>query len=288
MTDNRKDNSYIDLHIHTKASDGTFSPTEMVEYAKSKNIVAVAITDHDTVAGIEEGLIAGKKMGIEVIPGIEFSTEIDELSFHIVGLFIDHKDKTLLELTEQIQNSRYNRAKMIIEKVNALNVGPEITLQEIEEISSGLIGRPHIASTMIKKGYAKTMDEVFDKFLERGRPCYVPRFKLRPQDAVSIIAKMKAIAILAHPGFIPKGFNFDEFLEDLKKFGLAGIEVIYPTHSPEQRKFFRKLAKKFDLLESGGSDCHGELGNGPYIGRTKIHYRNLQKMKDRLGKKSSK
>ncbi len=285
MTNNRKENSFIDLHIHTKASDGTFSPTEMVEYAKSKNVVAVAITDHDTVAGIEEGLIAGKEMGIEVIPGIEFSTEIDDISFHIVGLFVDHKDKTLLELTDQIQNSRHNRAKMIIEKVNALNVGPEITLQEVEEVASGLIGRPHIASIMIEKGYATKMDEVFEKFLVRGGPCYVPRFKLKPQEAVSILAKMNAISILAHPGFIPIGYNFDEFLEDLKKFGLAGIEVIYPTHSPDQRKFFRKLAKKFDLLESGGSDCHGELSGGPYIGRTKITYQYLQKMKDRFGKK---
>lgn len=285
MTNNRKDNSFIDLHIHTTASDGTFSPSEMVEYAKSKNIVAVAITDHDTIAGIEEGLIAGKELGIEVIPGIEFSTEIDEISFHIVGLFLDYKDKALLELTEQIQNARYNRAKMIIEKVNALNVGPGITLQEVEESANGLIGRPHIASIMIKKGYAKAMDEIFDKFLERGGPCYVPRFKLRPQEAVSIIAKMNALPILAHPGLIPKGFNFDEFLEDLKKFGLAGIEVIYPTHTPDQRKFFRKLAKKFDLLESGGSDCHGERGNGPYIGRTKIPYHRLQKMKDRFGRK---
>ncbi len=285
MTNSRRDNSFIDLHIHTKASDGTFSPTEMVEYAKSKNVVAVAITDHDTVAGIEEGLIAGKEMGIEVIPGIEFSTEIDDISFHIVGLFVDHKDKTLLELTDQIQNSRHHRAKKIIEKVNALNVGPEITLQEVEEVASGLIGRPHIATVMIEKGYAKKMDEVFDKFLERGGPCYVPRFKLKPQEAVSILTKMNAISILAHPGFIPIGYNFDEFLEDLKKFGLAGIEVIYPTHSPNQRKFFRKLAKKFDLLESGGSDCHGELGGGPYIGRTKITYSYLQKMKDRFGKK---
>ncbi len=285
MTNNRKDNSFIDLHLHTKASDGTFSPSEMVEYAKSKNIVAVAITDHDTVAGVEEGLIAGKKMGIEVIPGIEFSTEIDQISFHIVGLFVDHKDKTLLELTKQIQNARKNRAIMIIEKVNALNIGPKITLQEVEALASGLIGRPHIATVMIEKGYAKAMDEVFSKFLERGASCYVPRFKLRPQEAVSIIAKMKAIPILAHPGFIPKGFNFDEFLEDLKKFGLAGIEVIYPSHSIEQRNFFRQLAKKFDLLESGGSDCHGKLGGGPYIGRTKIPYYCLQKMKVRFGKK---
>ena len=285
ISNNNKMNSFIDLHLHTNASDGTFTPTELVEHAKAKDIVAIAITDHDTVAGIDEAIEAGKRLNIEVIPGIEFSTEIDHISFHIVGLFVDHHNEKLLQLTSEIRNARANRAKKIIEKVNTLNLGPTITYEEVEAKAHGLIGRPHIATIMIEKGYAKSIDEVFDKFLERGAPCYVSRFKFTPQKAVQFLFEMKAIPILAHPGLSPRDFNFEEFIEELKKFGLAGLEVLYPTHTPEQRRYFRELVIKNDLLQSGGSDCHGYLNGGPYIGKTKLPYRFLQRMKDKFGKK---
>ena len=205
---NNKMNSFIDLHLHTNASDGTFTPSELVEQAKAKHIVSIAITDHDTVAGIDEALEAGKKFNVEVIPGIEFSTEIDNISFHVVGLFVDHHDEKLLQLTSEIRNARENRAKKIIEKVNALKVGPTITFEEVSARAKGLIGRPHIATVMIQKGYAKSIDEVFNKFLERGAPCYVSRFKITPQEAVQILFEMNAIPILAHPGLSPRDFNF--------------------------------------------------------------------------------
>ncbi|MBY8995906.1 MAG: PHP domain-containing protein [Candidatus Heimdallarchaeota archaeon] len=274
--------SFIDLHLHTTASDGTFSPTQVVKVAIELKLKAIAITDHDTVGGIIEAREAAENEPIDVIPGIEFSTEIHSESFHIVGLFVDYQNKDLLKLTHEIQNAREIRAKKIIEKVNSLNAGPKITFQEVLELSEGLIGRPHIGEVMIRNGYAKTMTEVFENFLKRGGPCYVPRFKLSPKEAIEFLLGINAIPILAHPGYVSSEIDLDSFLGELKQYGLMGLEVYYPSHSEEQIKHFRELAKKYDLLESGGTDCHGKLNEGPFIGSLNIPYTILEKIKERF------
>ncbi|MBN1329711.1 MAG: PHP domain-containing protein [Candidatus Heimdallarchaeota archaeon] len=273
----------IDLHIHTTASDGTFSPNQVVKIASQLKLKAIAITDHDTVKGIEEALEAAKSEDIEIISGIEFSTEINNESIHIVGLFVDHKNLELKKLTYEILNAREIRAQKIIEKVNELNIGPKITLEEVKEISNGVIGRPHIGEIMVKKGYAKSQNQVFTNFLRRNGPAYVPRFKLSPKEAIQFLCKIKAIPILAHPGYISPEIQIDEFIKDLATDGLAGIEVYYPTHTKENVKLFKELAKKYHLLESGGSDCHGLLNDGPFIGSLKIPYSILAKMKEKFG-----
>ncbi len=277
--------SNVDLHIHTTASDGTFSPSQVVKISVELKLNAIAITDHDTVNGVSEALKAADGEEIEVIPGIEFSTEINSESIHIVGLYVNHLNKELLELTDEIQNAREKRAEKIIEKVNSLEVGPEISLEEVKEISDGLIGRPHIGEIMIQKGYAESMNEIFEKFIKRGAPCYVPRFKLTPFEAIKFLKRIKAIPILAHPGYVSDTIDLNNFIKKLKKVGLAGIEVYYPSHTIEQIKKFKELAKKYKLLESGGSDCHGKLNEGPFIGSLKIPYSVLQKMKKKYKKK---
>ncbi|HUT82809.1 MAG TPA: PHP domain-containing protein [Candidatus Bathyarchaeia archaeon] len=272
----------IDLHIHTTASDGTFSPNQVVKIASQLKLRAIAITDHDTVDGIEEAIEAAKSENIEIIPGIEFSTEIYDESIHIVGLFVDHTNSELKKLTYEILNAREIRAKKIIEKVNELNIGPKITIEEIKEISNGVIGRPHIGEIMVKKGYAKSLNLVFTNFLRRNGPAYVPRFKLTPKEAIKFLCKIKAIPILAHPGHISSEILLDEFIGDLASEGLAGIEVYYPSHTEENIKLFKELAKKYNLLESGGSDCHGSLNEGPFIGSMKIPYSILAHMKEKF------
>ncbi len=276
--------SYIDLHLHTTASDGTFSPTQVVKIALELKLKAIAITDHDTVSDIEEAIKAAKNEPIEIIPGIEFSTEINSESFHIVGLFVDYKDKDLLKLTHQIRNAREIRAKKIIEKVNALEKGPKITFKEIQEISDGLIGRPHIGEIMIRKGYAETLTEVFENYLRRGGSCYVPRFKLTPKEAIKFLKKIKSIPILAHPGYISEEINLEAFIHELKETGLMGLEVYYPSHTKGQIEDFKELAKKFDLLVSGGTDCHGKLNEGPFIGSLNIPYYLLEEIKKHVSK----
>ncbi|MHA1212888.1 MAG: PHP domain-containing protein [Candidatus Heimdallarchaeota archaeon] len=280
-TNDSSNKGFVDLHLHTNASDGTFTPNQVVKIASELKLKAIAITDHDTVSGISEALEAASSETIEVIPGIEFSTEINDESIHIVGLYIDHTNPELLKKTFEIENSRELRAQKIIEKINALDIGPEITLEEVKSISNGLIGRPHIGEILIKKGYAKSMNEVFTLLLRRGKPAYVPRFKLTPKEAIEFLKKIGAIPILAHPGFISDSIDLDKFVQDLIKAGLAGIEVYYPSHNEDDVRRFKELVKKNNLLESGGSDCHGMLNDGPFIGSVKIPYQVLVKIKEK-------
>ncbi|MHA1739909.1 MAG: PHP domain-containing protein [Candidatus Heimdallarchaeota archaeon] len=280
MKETDKLNTYVDLHVHSNASDGTYTPKQIVKYAAKKGLTAVALTDHDTISGIKEGLRAARRAGIELIPGVEFSTEIGSESFHIVGLYIDHKKKALIDLTKEIGNSRELRSKKIIAKINDMNAGPKIVFEEVNALADGVIGRPHIASILIEKGYAKSIEEVFAKYLNRGAPGYVPRFKLTPKEAVHILKKNGATPILAHPCYVSDKFDLKEFLIEHQKEGLEGIEVYYPSHSPRQTKFFRNLAEELGLLMSGGSDCHGELNGGPYIGNIRVRYELLQKIKE--------
>jgi predicted metal-dependent phosphoesterase TrpH len=288
MKESDKLNTYVDLHIHSTASDGTYTPTQIVNYAVTKGLTAVALTDHDTIDGIKEGLRAARKARIELIPGIEFSTEIGSESFHIVGLYINHKKKELIDLTKEIGNSREIRSKKIIKKINDMNVGPEITFEEVNKLADGVIGRPHIASVLMKKGYADSVEEVFAKYLNRDAPGYVPRFKLTPKEAIHILKKNGATPILAHPCYVARKFDLKEFLIDHQKEGLEGIEVYYPSHSPRQTKLYKKLAEELGLLMSGGSDCHGELNGGPYIGKIKVSYELLHKIKEFRKKQSNK
>lgn len=280
--DNNKTEKTVDLHLHTTASDGTFTPSELVRYSKLIKLSAIAITDHDSVGGIQEGLQAAKKERIELVSGIELSTEIDDFSVHIVGLFVDHTNKKLLQLTEEIQNAREKRAKQIVKKINSLNTGPKISFKEVKDSAEGLIGRPHIAELLIKKGYVKNMEEAFSKYLKRGAPCYVQRFKLTPQKGIKFLNKIGAITILAHPGLLPERIDFEKFIEDLVESGLDGIEVFYPTHSYKQKENLKKIAERKQLLISGGSDCHGLLNNGPFVGSQRIPYSILEKIKEKL------
>ncbi|MEA2071234.1 MAG: PHP domain-containing protein, partial [Asgard group archaeon] len=262
----------IDLHLHTTASDGTFTPSEMVKFAKVKGLSAIAITDHDTVNGVPEAIYAGKKEKLEVISGIEFSTEYHNQSIHIVGLFVDYLDKELLKLTKEIVQSRKTRAIKMIEKINALDEGNPLTIQEIEKKADGLIGKLHIANTMVEKGYADTIDEIFEKYLKRDAKCYVPRFKLSPKQAIEFLNKKKAIPILAHPGLYDF-LDLKQFLIKHKSHGLKGIEVYYPSHSPKYQQKLKELAKELNLCVSGGSDCHGEVNNDPLCGSLHIPYK---------------
>ncbi|MBD3189380.1 MAG: PHP domain-containing protein [Candidatus Heimdallarchaeota archaeon] len=283
MNSKQPEQRFVDLHTHSTASDGTFTPTELIQYAVSKDLAAVAITDHDTVAGIPEGIQAAKKYGIEFVPGIELSTEIKTTSIHIVGLYINHRNQKLLDLCDEINHSREKRAEKIIAKINTLTLGPAITMAEVKSKAHGLIGRPHIAEIMIEKGFVQSIDEAFKKYLARGAPGYVPRFKLTPSEGVSFLKTIGAIPILAHPGILPEKFPLESLIKTLLPKGLAGLEVEYFLHPPERKGYLRSLVEKYDLVESGGSDCHGHLNGGPFLGTVDIPYEILATIKERFG-----
>lgn len=273
----------IDLHTHSLASDGSMSPAELVRYAKEKGLSAVALTDHDTVEGVKEALDEGNKIGIEVIPGIEISTNFKP-EMHILGYFFNKSEYTDIqtELTA-IRRGREERNTKIINRLNELGIA--ITEEEVKEVALGdTIGRPHFARLLVNKGYVKTMKEAFDKYLGKDGLAYFKRPELEPADGIKLIKNAGGIPVIAHPALLKLSNNdMDKLLLELKGFGLAGIEAIYSENSKEETGNLLRLAVKHQLLVTGGSDFHGtyksEIEIGIGRGNLKVPYELLEKLK---------
>jgi predicted metal-dependent phosphoesterase TrpH len=259
----------IDLHLHTTASDGTLSPTEIVRYAKQKRLEAIAITDHDTVEGVEEALLASKENGIEVVPGIEISAEYPNGTLHILGYYIDCKDKTFLEKLAVLQKARSERNPRIARKLQEL--GLDIGYEEVQqEAGTGQVGRPHFAQVLVKKGFVHNIQEAFEKYLKKGASAYTDKFRFQVQDAITNILDSGGIPVLSHP-FTLNCRDEQELtvlIERWMDFGLQGIEVYYSEHNASQTRLYEKIADQYNLLTTGGSDFHGnniqgiDLGSG--------------------------
>jgi hypothetical protein len=244
----------IDLHIHTSASDGRFSPGEIVQLAAKLGLSAIAICDHDTIDGIAPALAAAEAIpGLRVIPGVEVSTLAPGSEVHVLGYFIETTDPELKNALDGLRNSRRERAKAIIAKLKSLDI--HIDWQRVQELAgSGSLGRPHIAQAMLEKGYIAYFKEAFDKYIGLGGPAYVERFKITPAEAVALIIRANGLPVLAHP--LTAG-EPEAMIAGLKEAGLAGIEVYYDNYNENERASLAKLARKYDLIATGGSDYHG-------------------------------
>lgn len=258
----------IDLHAHTTASDGSLSPRGLVEMAHRNNLSALGITDHDTIDGWDEAREAAKDSGIEIVPGVELSTSYEGGRFHLLGYFID-ENSPLVETLRRIQRARANRNEVIFENLRELGVPLEE--EEVRALAgpNGLLGRPHFARAMVARGYVASTQEAFDLYLADGKPAYATKDVLTPQEAIQGIHEAGGLAIWAHPPLNEK-FSFDELEEELRRWiswGLDGLETRYGRYTPQQNEWTKTMAKKYDLLEGGGSDFHGaskpdiELGN---------------------------
>lgn len=273
---------YADLHLHTKASDGINSPSEVVALAKEKGFSAIAITDHDTTAGLKEAIQAGNKYDLEVIPGIELSTLQGERDIHILGYYPDPANQALQEMLDKMIDVRKNRALYMVKKLNQL--GYAVELSRVKEIAgTEFIGRPHMARALLEKGYIKDLSEAFsEKLIGRGGKAYVERFKLTPEEAIAVLIKAGAVPVLAHPGFLSQGPALvEEEITPLIKNGLAGIEVYYSKHSAEQEEYYKGIAEQHNLLITGGSDCHGQSGAENSLGKIKLPYHYVDALKKR-------
>ena len=241
-----------DLHIHTAFSDGTHTPEEIVELAKKADLGTIAITDHDVVAGIDGAQKKGEGVGVEVIPGIEFTTEAFDTEIHILGYFIEHHDPKLIEAITKIQKGREKRIFKICEKLKGLGIN--LDPQKVFEIAGHrAAGRPHVARALVAEGYVKDFREAFDKYIDFHGPAYVSHYKLSPEEAVKLVISAKGIPVYAHPAVS----NCDRIIPDLMLAGLAGIEVYCTGHNHRQTQHYLNLARKYGLLASGGSDYHG-------------------------------
>lgn len=279
----------IDLHIHSSFSDGSMSPSELVTYASRQGLAAIAITDHDTIDGIEEATCAGKRLGVEVIEGLELSIKHREKEVHLLGYLFRTEENALLLALQRLQAARLERNHNILAKL--YDLGVKIEMPDLEKISGhGQCGRPHIAQLLIQKGVVKNMDEAFERYLARDGLAYVPRHVLQADEAIAMIKNAGGLAVLAHPQQIEKsGEDVSAAIASLHAKGLDGIEVYYPTHSRRFRKKLLAIAKKHNLLLTGGSDYHGSIRPGTTLAGGKncsVAKQLLDEMKQRLGKKS--
>ncbi len=251
---------FVDLHSHSTASDGTFAPADVVRLAKSAGLVGLALTDHDTIAGITEAAAEAKKLEITFIPGIEISAvpPIDNGTLHILGYCIDPQSPALAEMTRNLIDARDDRNPKIIARLRELGI--VITMDEaVNYARGGVLGRPHIAALLIRKGIVKTVKQAFDEYLAPGGKAYFDKERLTPRAAISRIRQSGGLPVLAHPVQLraTNHAQLDRVIKDLLDLGLAGIEVIHSDHSQALVDKYTRLADRYGLLKTGGSDFHG-------------------------------
>lgn len=257
---------FADLHTHTHASDGTEAPARNVQLAKEAGLSAVAITDHDTIAGLREAMEEGARQGIVVVPGVEISTVAGVEDIHVLGLYIKTDDPLLLERLKELRQVRDRRNELMIGKLQELGI--PITMDEVlenmrrEKSTDETVGRPHIAETLIRKGYASSLEDAFEKYIGRGAPAYANPPRIRPEEAIRWIHEAGGVAVLAHPGL----YKDEGLAEALIEAGLDGIEAYHSDHSPEEAEKFRRLAESRGLIATAGSDFHGERNGKVFHG----------------------
>ena len=256
----------VDLHVHSNKSDGSLSPSDLVLEAKKKGLKAFALTDHDTVDGIDEAMAASEGSGVTVIPGIELSTEYEGKDIHIVGLLIDKEQPAFRDKIQEFVDSRIQRNRKMCQKLT--EAGCPLTYEElVAEFPGAVITRAHYAQILLKKGYTKSLREAFERYIGDRGPCFIPREKITPEDGVKLILSAKGIPVLAHPLLYGMGKERLQILVDrLKDAGLEAIEAVYCTYSPSEETQMREFAKKNGLLISGGSDFHGNAKPGLEMG----------------------
>lgn len=283
----------IDLHVHSSCSDGTFSPTELVDYAMEKGLAAFALTDHDSIDGLEEAMEYAERLKNhpcrqvpEVIPGIELSSEYQGQDIHVVGLFINYRDEIFQNRLREFVDSRTNRNRKMCSLLQQFGI--PVTYEELlEAYPDSVITRAHYARFMLEKGYVKSRQEAFERYLGDHAPCFIPREKITPAQAVQLILQTGGAPVLAHPILYHMSEeHLDELVKELKEAGLMGIEAIYSTYSAADERQIRALASKYDLLISGGSDFHGankpglDLGTG--YGKLFVPQELLREIKETL------
>lgn len=276
---------HIDLHTHSLKSDGSMTPAEVVREAKKAGLAAIALSDHDTVDGLPEAITEGEKIGVEVIPAIEFSVQ-SKTETHILGYFIDYNNPHLKQIIKEVVDLRIERNHVTTQRLNEL--GFDITLEEVRALApNNFVGRAHFARVLMDKGYTQSVKEGFEKYMSVGKYAYCEKQRLTARDAVELIAECGGISFLAHPHLtkLPDD-ELKEFLAELKSYGLCGIEGYYTDYTPEMQAKYHALAEEMGLMISGGTDFHAamkpHINIGTGTGNMKIPYSVLENMKKNL------
>lgn len=246
-----------DLHSHSNRSDGTLSPSEEMQLAASRDLAGVALTDHDTFDGLVEAAATAESLGLDFVPGIEFSAEYDGASLHILGYWIDPDDPAIEAELLRLTATRLRRGEMIVEKLRDL--GFDITVERVLELAGGeAIGRPHIAEAMVEAGIVADEKEAFERYISDDGLAYVPKHALQPMDALRLIAEAGGACVLAHPGMWRGNDTVpDDLIEQMAAGGMVGLEVHHPDHDERMRGKYAAIAERLDLVSTSSSDCHG-------------------------------
>jgi predicted metal-dependent phosphoesterase TrpH len=247
-----------DLHTHSDRSDGTLSPDDVVALAGRRDLAGIALTDHDTFEGLDEAAAAAEELGLDFVPGIEFSAEYDGASLHILGYWVDPHDEAVNAELDRLSATRYRRGELIVEKLREL--GFEIDFERVRQIAGGqTIARPHVAQAMVEAGIVATEQEAFDRYISDDGLAYVPKHALEPLEALRLIRRAGGGCVLAHPGMWKgNGSVPDELIERMAEAGMVGLEVWHPDHDEEMRSRYAALAERLGLVATSASDCHGE------------------------------
>ncbi len=273
---------YIDLHTHSNKSDGSMTPLQLVHHAKQAGLAAISLTDHDCIDGVKQALCEGEKIGLEVVPGIEFSAK-SETETHILGYYIDIENKDILRNLEEIKRVRIERTKQTSERLREL--GFDISVQEVLDIApGGIVGRAHFAKVMANKGYVSSVKEGFDRYLASGKPAYCNRHHLTASQAVGLIKGAGGLAFAAHLHLMRKtDEELFAFISRMKQEGLDGVEGYYTEYTAQMQEKYQALAKRLGLLISGGTDFHAQMkphiSIGKGLGNMKIPYSVLERIK---------
>ena len=272
---------YADLHLHTNFSDGTYTPEELAGHAKRCGFRAVALTDHDTMEGCARMGVACEAGGVEFIPATELTAEHGGHELHMLGYFLDAQNERLATDLAKFQQVRQQRIHDMVTRLNQMNV--PIKAEAVFALANCRSpGRPHVARTLVQGGFCSSLDEAFERFLRKGKPAWVPKFKISATDAIELIHHAGGLAVMAHPGLN----HNDDLIPALVEAGMDGIECFHTKHSTTMNQRYLMIADKYHLLVTGGSDCHGMSKGKPLIGTIKIPYDCVERLKERVLKRA--
>jgi hypothetical protein len=266
---------FADLHMHTLFSDGTFTPEELAARGKQCGLAAMSLTDHDTLEGCERMGAACKALEVEFIVGTELTSEFADKEIHLLGYFLDPQNPKLLAEVKKFQSVRQSRIHEMTARLNKLNIPLQAeTVFKLANCRSP--GRPHVARALVEQGFCQSMDDAFERYLKKGRPAWVPKFKISALEAIELVHQAGGLAVMAHPGLN----HCDEVIPLLAQQGVDGIECFHTKHTTKMSKRYLNFASRLNLLVTGGSDCHGFSKGQPLIGGVKLPGIYLQKLKD--------
>ncbi len=274
---------FADLHLHTQFSDGTFTPEELVLRAQNVGLACIALTDHDSVEGCARAAAACAAVRMEFIPGSELTAEHEDTEVHVLGYFLDTHNKVLLEKIGKFQAVRQSRIHEMCAALNKLGIPLKAeTVFALANCQSP--GRPHVARALVKEKLIGNLDEAFEKYLKKGRPAWIPKTKMSALESVELIHQAGGLAVMAHPGLN----RSDDIIPDLVAAGLDGIECFHTKHSTVMAERYLEIAEKYDLLVTGGSDCHGFSKKAPLIGTVKLPYEHVERLKAKVAERKAK